>query len=326
MLRREFLRSVVLAPAAGSLAGAMTNAVGATEPVQSYPSRTVHMVVPFPPGGPFDGIVRLISDKLAAAWQQSVVVENKPGAAGMVGAAAVAKAAGDGYTILFGASGVAQNPSLYRKMPYEPGELAAIARMHDIPLGLSVHTSLGVDTLAQFIARAKAESGKLSYGSISTTSHVLGEMLKQGAGIDVVRVPYRGEQPALTDLLGGQISAAFMSPGTAGRHPGKLKLLAVSGEQRVAGVAAPTFAESGFPALKISGWGGVFMPASTPQPIIDKVSAELLRVGVLPDVAARTTSAGFAVSVSGAQEFSRFVRTETELWGRLVKEFQVTAE
>lgn len=321
MKRRRLVASMVMIPLAGGL-----SSLRAAEAVQTYPSRPIRFVNPFAAGGPFDNIVRLIADKLSSGWGQPVIVENKPGAAGMLGTALVAKAPGDGYTILFGASGIAQNPSLYPKMPYEPGELMPVAQLHSIPLGLAVNASLGVSTLREFIDRAMAERGKLTYGSISTSAQVLGEMLKQAAGIDIVRVPYRGEAPALSDLLGGQISASFLSPGTPARHGGKLRLLAVSGDRRIPGVDAPTFPELGFPTLSVAGWGGVFVPSTTPAVIVEKLSGEIMRIGVMPDVVERTITAGFPITVTDHHAFTKFVRTETEFWARVVKEFQVSVE
>ena len=139
-----------------------------------------------------------------------------------------------------------------------------------------------------------------------------------------MRVPYKGEQPGLTDLLGGQISAAFISPGTAGRYPGKLKLLAVSGEQRVPGIEVPTFIERGFPSLTVQGWGGVFVPSITPAPIVHKLSAEMMRIGVMPEVVERTLGAGFSIAVADSRDFSRFVQEEMRFWKQAVQEFHIT--
>lgn len=322
MQRRAILSTLALAPMLGHL-----SKVGAAESADAYPSRQIRFIVPFAPGGQFDGLARLFAEKLSASWKQTVIVENKTGGATMIGAAQVAKSPGDGYTLLFGASGVAQNPALYPKMGYEPSELTPVARLHDIPFSLAVHTSLGVNTLSEFIAKAKTANGKMTYGQISTTSQALGEIFKQSAGIQLIGVPYKGEALALNDLLGNQIDATFISPGTAANYPDKLKVLAVTGTKRVARLPnVPTFEEAGISTLKQSGWGGIFLPSTTPRDIVNKLSAEFARIGVLPEVVQRTNNAGYPVSVAEAAEFERFVNAEYGYWRDIFTRYNIKAE
>ncbi len=322
MQRRTILSTLALTPMLGHFSSAT-----AAESAESYPSKPIRLVVPFAPGGQFDGLARLFAEKLSASWKQTVIVENKTGAATMIGAAFVAKSPGDGYTILFGASGVVQNPSLYPKMGYEASELTPVARMHDIPFSLAVLTSSGVNTLAEFIAKAKAADGKLTYGQISTTSQALGEIFQQSAGIKLVGIPYKGEANAVTDLLGGQIDATFVSPGTAANYPNKVKVLAITGTKRVARLPdVPTFDEAGITTLKQSGWGGIFLPSTTPRPIVNKLSAEIARIGVLPEVVQKTNNAGYPVSVAEAPEFERFVNSEYGYWRDIFKRYNIKAE
>jgi tripartite-type tricarboxylate transporter receptor subunit TctC len=318
--RRRFGASLLLAPLA-------TPAARAAEPAAAFPTRPVKLIVPTPPGGSFDSLARFFGEKLAAAWKQPVIVENKPGAATMLAAAQVAKSAADGYTLLFGTSAVAQNPSLYSKMPYEPGELTAVAKLHDIPLALAVNASLGVATLPKFIERAKAAKGAMSCGVISTTAQALGKIFEQAAGVELVSVPYKGEAPALTDLLGGQVDATFIAPGTAAAQAGRLQVLAVASAKRLARIAqVPTFAELGLADLRRSGWGGVFAPAGTPRAVIERLSAAWMQAATSAEVAEKTDAAGYVVDAVESRAFAGFVEAETGYWRGVFKQFGIKAD
>ncbi|MFT3820896.1 MAG: tripartite tricarboxylate transporter substrate binding protein [Rubrivivax sp.] len=321
--RRRFGASLLLAP----LAAAPIPAARAAEPAAAFPARPVRLIVPTPAGGSFDGLARFFGEKLAATWKQPVIIENKPGAATMLAAAQVAKSAPDGYTLLFGTSAVAQNPSLYAKMPYEPGELAAVAKLHEIPLALAVNTSLGVGTLAKFIEHAKASKRPLSCGVISTTAQALGKILEQAAGIELISVPYKGEAPALTDLLGSQVDATFISAGTAAAQAGRLQVLAVASAKRLAHIVqVPTFAELGLVDLRRSGWGGVFAPAGTPRAVIESLSAAWMQAATSADVAEKTDAAGYVVDAVDGRAFAGFVDAETGYWRGVFKQFGIKAD
>lgn len=219
-----------------------------------------------------------------------------------------------------------QNPSLYASMPYDPAELVPIAKLHEIPYVLAVPESLGVSTLQAFIQWAKQPGrSNLSYGTIATSTEVLGEIIKQATGLDLARVRYRGEQPALTDLLAGHVTCAILSPGAVARQAGRLKVLAVSGHKRLPNIDAPTMLEAGIPDTGLVSWGGIFAPATVPRPVFDKLAKDVLWVGSLPEITGRTAELGFAPSVAGAREFAEFVTSEMAFWKRVTKQFNITA-
>lgn len=297
---------------------------GQPSATSAFPNKAVRLVVPKPAGGGFDAIGRAMADRLGVVWRQPVIVENKPGAADMLAAAFVAKSAGDGHTLLLGASGISQNPSLYSSMPYEPSELVPIAKLVEIPYVLAVPRSLNVSTLAEFVAWARvADPARRSYATIASSSEVLGEIVKQKTGADLTRVRYRGEQPALTDLLGGVVSSAILSPATATRHPDRLKIIAVSGKSRLPGIDASTLLEQGIPDTDIVSWGGIFCPSTVPPALVSRISRDVTAVGRMPEIVKRATDLGFVSAVSEAEEFAGFVQAETEFWKRVTAQFGI---
>ena len=261
----------------------------------TYPNAFIKVIIPSPAGGGHDTMMRTIGEKLAAAWGQQLIVESKAGAAGAIAASAVAKAPSDGYTLLLNYSALLSNTVLTANPGYKLEELVPVSLLVLTPIAIGVRSSLGVKTLAEFVALANSRPGRLSYGSYGQGSggHFVGELLKGAAGIDVTHVPYKGEAPAILDLLGGQIDAAITSVGAASRHPDKIVPLAISSPQRfVRYPDVPTFAEAGYPAVNMPGWGCLFVPAGTPQPIVDKLGAEMARILALPDVVAKMHELG----------------------------------
>lgn len=291
----------------------------------TYPSRPLRLVVPYPAGGGTDTIARLIGQPLSQAWKQPVVVDNKPGASGILGNDIVAKAAPDGYTLLLAITAMIQSPSLYRKMPYNVERdflpVSLIARSSDL---FVVPSRVPARTLAEFVALAKASPGKLSYGSYGngTSAHLHGEQLKIRAGIDIVHIPYKGAAPLVSDVLGGQVDSAFVDVTSANSYlnSGKFRVLGITGTQRHTALpAVPTFAEAGLSGFEPNGWFGIFLPAGTPRPIADRLSAEVARITKQPDVAQRLTAMGLQPVASTPADLAAVVGNDTPKWAEIVR-------
>jgi tripartite-type tricarboxylate transporter receptor subunit TctC len=244
----------------------------------AFPTRPVKLVVPFPAGGATDLTARLLAGKLAEAWGQPVVVENKPGASGMIGSEQVARAPADGYSILVTITTHIQNPALFAKIPYDAlKDFEPISQICLSYLVLAVKPEFPARDLKEFIALTRANPGKHTFGSFGTgsSSHIVGERFARQQGLDMTHVPYKGAAPLVTDLLGGQVSSSWIDVSTATQHiaAGKLKPLAVTGPQRASMLPnVPTLGESGFPGYEPLGWVGMLVPAGTPRPIIDRIS------------------------------------------------------
>ena len=259
-------------------------AVAAGASAAEYPTRPIKLVVPYAAGGPTDVLGRMVGDYLGRDLKQAVVVENKAGAQGAIGAEAVARSEPDGYTLFVtAASIIVLNPLLYKKLPYDPvKDFRMLALVTDLPVVMEVHPSVPAKTVAEFVAYAKQNPGKLNFGSAGTggTIHLAGEMFKQMAGIDMIHVPYKGAGPALTDLLSGNIQVMFDTLGTAlpPVKAGLLRPLAVSSAQRIPDLPdVPTIAESGYPDYAVSVWYGIAAPSKLPDEIAQKISASLDR-------------------------------------------------
>jgi tripartite-type tricarboxylate transporter receptor subunit TctC len=312
-------RALVMLPAAIAVAGPGI-AYG-----QEWPAaRVIRIVNPFAPGGSTDLVVRLLTQRLTESLQQTVIAENRPGAGTNIGSEAVARAAPDGYTFLNGTSSLAINVSLYSKLGYDPvKDLAPVVQLTESPNVIAVHPSVPVNSVAELIAYAKANPGKLNYGSSGNgaTNHLAMELLKATANLDIVHIPYKGGGPALADLLGGQIQLMFNPPSSLMPHhrAGKVRALAVSSQQRVEGVDLPTIAESGLPGFESSVWFALFAPAGTPRPIIDRVNAEVNKI--LRDPASRQVLVGAGLTpVGGTPEaLAALMRSDVERWARVVK-------
>lgn len=298
---------------------------------QSYPSAPIRIVISTPPGGGNDVVARLIGQKLTAAWGQPVVVDPKPGASGLIAAAAVAKAPADGYTLLVTHAALATALALKSNPNIRMSELQPVMRIVDTPIAFTIGASTGATSLAEFVAVAKARPKTLSYGSygVGTSAHLLGELLNRRAGIDLLHVPYKGEAPAVTDLLGGQVSAVFGSAGVMGPHvkSGKAIIVAFANPKRVSSFPnVPTFAEAGYPDLNVPGWIGMLAPAGTPKPIVDKLAAELERIVHMPDVQQRFIEMGYEPSGIPTQAFADQLIAEIGKWAALGKEAGITLD
>ena len=321
MTRAGFL--VALASAA--LAVAFVLPAGAQAPAP-YPNKPVKLVIPFPPGGPLDVVGRAIAQKLGEAWGQSVVVDNRPGAGGNIGADIVAKSVPDGYTILMGAlSTHAVNPSLYPKMPYDAvADFAPITLVAVTPNVLVVNATLPVNSAKEFIAYAKANSGKLAFGSGSNGSagHLAGELFKVETGADIVHVPYKGGAPATQALLAGDTQFMFDNLANAMPHvkAGKLKALAVTTAQRSKlAPELPTMAEAGLRGFDISTWFGLFAPAGTPKEIIAKWNAEVAKILNSPEMREKLVVQGAEPAPMTPEQFAAFVQSEIPKYAKIVK-------
>ncbi|HUJ00201.1 MAG TPA: tripartite tricarboxylate transporter substrate binding protein [Usitatibacter sp.] len=308
------------------LAAALVLAVASTAHAQPYPSKPIHFVVPYPAGGPLDTVARLLGQKVSESVKQTVIVENKPGAGGNIGADFVAKSAPDGYTILMGAVAThAINPTLYSHIPYDPvKDFAPVTEVAWTPNVLVVNPSLPVTSVKEFIAYAKAHPNQLNFGSGSTGSagHLAGELFKSMAGVQMVHVPYKGAAPAMQDLIGGQIQLMFdnLASSLGQIRAGRVRALAVTTLKRSSlAPDLPTIAESGLPGFDISTWFGVFAPGGTPQPIVRKLHDEFVQALRAPDVQAKFRTLGAEPVGNTPEEFAAYIRSESQKYAKVVK-------
>ena len=300
---------------------------------QAYPSRPIRFIVPFAAGaGVLDIMARLVGQHLGASIGQQVIIDNRPGAGGNVGAEVAAKAAPDGYTMLMGAVALVVSPFLYAKLPFDPlADLAPVTQVNSAPLMLVVHPSLPVNSVAELIAYAKARPGALNYGSggVGATPFLATELFKSMAGIDVVHVPYKGGAPALADLVAGQLS--FMIENVPGTLPfvkdGKLRALAVTSRQRLALVPdLPTMEEAGVPGYEMIGWNGIFVPKATPPEIVARLNAELVKVLRTAEVGEQLARLGAVPVGDSPEQFGAFVKAESQRWGKIIKDLGIKPE
>jgi tripartite-type tricarboxylate transporter receptor subunit TctC len=291
-----------------------------------YPDRPLHLIVPFPPGGGADNLARTIMPRVAQALGQPIVIENKPGAGGNVGAELVAHATPDGYTLLYGTNGTHSiNASLYRTMRFDPvKDFAPVSRMTSIAAMLIVNPKFPSQSVAQLIEYAKANPGKVNFASAGngTTSHLAGELFKTMAGIDIVHIPYRGGALAITDLIGGQVQMMIevMPNAYPLAREGRVRGVAVSTSHRVpTAPELPTIDESGLPGFEVSAWDGVLAPAGTPAPIIAKLNAAIRQALEDPEVVEALKARGAQPVPSSPEEFARHITVNTEKWSKVVK-------
>lgn len=311
-------RTLLAAPLAFAGAGARA---------ETWPARPLRLVLPFPPGGTADVLGRLVADRLAAALGQPVVVDNRPGASGNIAAEAVARAAADGYTLLLGTQGThAANAALFQRLPFDPlRDFTPIAPLALVPNILVVHPGLPVHTLEEFIAHARANPGRLRFGSSGsgTSIHLAGEMFKARTGVEMEHVPYRGSAPAQNDLVAGRIELMFeLLPGTLGQiRAGAVRPIAVASRVRMAALPeVPTFIEAGLPDFVTGAWFGLFAPAGTPEPIVRRLAAAMAEMtGPNGTLIGRLAELGAEPLHAGPAEFAAFVRAEAARWAEIVR-------
>ena len=298
-----------------------------------YPSKPIHFVVPFPPGGPLDTIARVLGEKMSAAWGQPVVVENRPGAGGGIGAEFVARAPADGYTLLMGAvSTHAINVSLYRKLPYDPlTDFIPVTQVAVVPNVLVLNPGVPANSVGELIALARARPGTLNFasGSNGSTGHLAGELFKSMAKVDMQHIPYKGATPAMSDLLAGQVSLMFDNLASAAPFikAGKLKALAVTTARRSPLFPElPTLAESGLPGFDLSTWFGVFVPAHTPAATVAKLNAELVRILKTPELRERLSALGAEPVGNSPEQFLAYIRSEIPKYAKVIRESGATVD
>jgi tripartite-type tricarboxylate transporter receptor subunit TctC len=293
---------------------------------QNFPTKSLRMIIHFPPGGPTDFVGRALAQKLTEAWKQQIVVENRPGASGIIGIETVLRAPADGYTLLFGTGGsLALAPALTPKLPYDVfTDLAPITLVVINPQILVVHPSLPVRSVQDLIKLAKAKPGEINYGSVGPGSpqHMGMELLKSMAGVNLVHIPYKGTAPAMTELIAGQISAMFNSMPSVLPHiaTGRLRGIAVGSAKRSpAAPDIPTVAEAGLKGFQYVTWYALLAPAATPKDIIAKINAESVKALSQPEMVQRLSSQGAEPAPGTPEELGKFMRSEFEDWKKVIK-------
>jgi tripartite-type tricarboxylate transporter receptor subunit TctC len=316
----KFTTALVLALAAGIAAA------------QTYPTKSIRIVVPWPPGGGTDLVARTVAQKMHETLGQSAIVDNRAGANGIIGADLVAKAPADGYTVLITIASHTINPTLYSKLPYDTlGDLAPVSLLAEYPFVITVHPSVPAKTIRELIAFAKSHPGQLSYASSGNGSgpHLGMELFKSMAGIDMVHVPYKGAGQAMTDLVSGQVQVFLNNflAGTAMIRAGKLRALAVTSQKRsTVAPELPTVAESGIPGYVVTGWYGMFVPAATPAPVVATLHAGVVKAIKAKEVSDRLSNEAAVIVGSTPQQFGEFLKAEIGKWAAVIKKAQIKPE
>jgi tripartite-type tricarboxylate transporter receptor subunit TctC len=305
-------------------------AVHASE-VVSYPEKPLRVVVPYLPGGAADVITRRVGERLSQRLKQPVVVDNRPGGNTLIGTEAVAKSAADGYTLYSTNTTLLQMPFLYPGRYNALRDFRPVAQYAESPLALAVLSSVPASNVKEFVAYLKSRPGRTSYGSsgVGGTQHIFSEAFKRATGVDSVLVPYRGEPPLMTDFLGGRIDWFIATPHAVYPHvkSGKVKLLAVTGEQRFdLAPNVPTFKEEGIADLVVVGWYALFAPAATPTPIIEKLSREVAEIIRTPEITQYLRDNGLVPTGAGHQDFLPKLKVTEEAFGRMIRENNITVD
>jgi tripartite-type tricarboxylate transporter receptor subunit TctC len=301
-------------------------AAAAAQTSEDYPSRPVRIIVTQAAGSGMDIQARLVAQRMSELWGQQWVVDNRPGANGIIGMDAVAKAKPDGYTLVYASASVlAMNPFIYKSLPYNTlRDFAPIILTGANPMGLVVSPALGVNSLSELVALAKARPGELNFGSfgIGNQTHLMGEMLSGAAGIRITHVPYKGQTPALTDLMGGQVQMAFTTLAGVTDHveSGRLKLIATFGEERdEAFPDVPTVRESGYPSVIIVGWSGLLAPAGVPPQVLGRLRGGMAQTLALPEVKSAFARQGAKAVGSSSEGFGRLIQSEAQKFSVIIK-------
>jgi tripartite-type tricarboxylate transporter receptor subunit TctC len=315
-----------------SLSLSLSPTLALSQADSSFPSKPVTLIVTYPPGGGADAMARLIAPKMAEALGQSVVVENRPGASGQIGAAAVAKAAADGYTLMLDASSFAVNPALYAKLPYDSLKafkpIGVVALFPNVVL---VNSAFAPQNVADLVAMAKRGKDSVAYASSGNGSaqHLAGALFESATGVDMVHIPYKGGGPALNDVIGGQVPLFFGNLASTLQHvqSGKLRALAVTSAKRSPILpTVPSLAESGVKGAEIYEWNAVFVPSATPQAIINRLATAFQRALDTPEVRQRVAQLGGEMQRATPEQSQAFIEQQIALWGRVVKERKISVE
>jgi tripartite-type tricarboxylate transporter receptor subunit TctC len=319
----------------GALLAVVVGLVAATASAQEYPTKAVRMIVPFAPGGASDVVARILTPGVSKELGQQLVVDNRSGASGNIGVEAAARAAADGYTTLLGNIGtMALNPYLFPKFPINPvRDFIAVTQVVDVPTSLVIHPSVPVKTVQEFIEYAKARPGKLNFGTAGPGSNgrLEMEMFMRQTGISLVHVPYKGGAGAAAiGLLGGEVQCGFQTLASVMTHvkAGKLTVLGIAAAKRVAALPdVPIMPELGFSSMRSGSWQGLYVPAGTPRPVVDKLFAAFTKVLKEPEVTKRLNDSGAEVIASRSpEEFASFMKDENAKWAKVIKEVGVTLE
>jgi tripartite-type tricarboxylate transporter receptor subunit TctC len=325
MLRRRIFLALLAAPLALAVPGAAR-----ADSADSYPNRSIRMIVPYPPGGGGDAVARIIAPKLQEALGQTVVIDNRPGAGASIGTDMAAKSPPDGYTILeTPGAALTVNPQLMQ-VGYDPQkDLMPVAMLTRAVMLFAINPKVPAQNIQEFIAYAKANPGKLNYGSAGngTITQLSWEMLKLSTGIDVVHVPYKGSGPAINDVLGGRVQGMVESVLLPYVRAGQMRPLAIGGDKRWKDLPdVPTLKELGINGVEPSAWYGVFVPAGTPPAIVEKLSATLLKIAVDPSLADKFDGAGMVPTPEGPEEFAKTIRADIKTNGEVIRKAHITLE
>lgn len=325
--RFRFSTVVSAAVAAVHLTGFSGSAVA-----QSFPSRPMRIIVPFPPGGPTDMVARAVGQKLQERWGQPVLVENRPGGSTIIGVEMVVRSPPDGHTLLLGSNSLALNRYLIAKVPYDVDrDIAPVILVAKISNALVVHPSVPVNDLQQFIAYAKAHPGKLTYGSTGqgTATHLFAELFSSMAGVQMVHIPYKGTGPAVIDLMSGQINLMFDSLSTVipNAKAGKVRVIGLTNSKRSGSAPElPTLHELGLTGYEATGWFGIAAPAKVPADIIERLNREIDTIIRQPDMAARLVQIGSDVVGGPPEDFRTFIQSEAQKWGKVIRDANIKPE
>jgi tripartite-type tricarboxylate transporter receptor subunit TctC len=310
----------------------LAGATGSPLSAQTYPSRPVRFILPFPPGGPTDILGRLVGQKLAERLGQPVVPENKPGAGANIGLEIGAKARPDGYTITLASPSLSISPTLYKKLNYDSvKDFAPIGLVAEIPNVLLVRPDLPIKSLKDLIEYAKANPGKLNFGSggIGTSNHLASELFKTLAKVSIVHIPYKGSNQAMIAMMGGEVGMVVIGlpPSQAQIQAGKVRALAVLSEQRLPSFPnIPTSKEAGMDNFEVTTWYGLLAPAGTPRDIVARLNAEWVKIAAMPDTREKMQSAGFEPMSSTPEQFGEFVKTEIVRWGKVIRDANLSID
>lgn len=331
-LSRRHTVQLALGTGLTALVGAAPAAANEAKAPGAYPSKAIRVIVPYPAGGGTDIIGRAIAMQLSQAWGVPVLVENKPGASGTLGNDLVAKSAPDGHTVLIGITAMIQAPALYAKLPYDVlKDLAPVSQLALSSDLFVVPRDVPARTLKEFVALAKARPGRYQCGNYGngTSSHMHGELFKMKAGLDLAAVPYKGAAPLINDVLGGQVSSAFVDASSANAHlrSDRIRILAITGTQRHPALPeVPTFAESGYAGFEANGWFGAFVAGATPKAVVDKLSIEIRRIVNSPELSGRLAAMGLRPVGSTPEELGAVMARDLPKWERIVKDAHITLE
>ena len=332
MMRKRIATAYIVLPSALALSASMQAAIAQTSPASGYPAKPVRVIAASSPGSAVDIVARIIAQKLGEQLGQQVIVDNRAGAGGNLGAEIAARAAPDGYTLFMGTPAHAINSALYRKLDYDlVRDFAPVSQVTSGQYTIVVHPSLPVRSVKELIALARAKPGQLNYASAGTgnATHLAGELFNSLARVHLVHVPYKGSGPAMVDTMGGQVQLMFanLTAALPQVKTGKLRALAVTGQKRTAvAPELPTVIEAGVPGYVVTSWFGVLAPAATPRPLVQRLNGELVKLAQAPDLRERLAGEGAEPTSSTPDEFAAFVRKEIEQWTKVVRAAKISVE